>query len=80
MLHTKFQCHQPFSPEKNIFKGVFTLYGHVGHLDHVTQILCTNFHSPIPERHHMKFGFNQTRSFREVKNTESLASRTKDSK
>ena len=36
MLHTKFQGHQPFgSGEDDFFKG-FTIYGHGGHLGHVT--------------------------------------------
>ena len=29
--------------EKKIFEGVFTIYGHGGHLGHVTSILLTNF-------------------------------------
>ena len=37
---------------------VFTIYRHGGHLGHVTYIIWTNFHSPIPLRLHMKFGFN----------------------
>ena len=39
MLHTKFQGH----PEKRTFYG-FTIYGHGGHLDHVTR---TMFPHPI---------------------------------
>ena len=32
MLHIKFQGHRPFR-----FSKVFTIYGHSGHLGHVTQ-------------------------------------------
>ena len=36
MLHAKFQDHRPFgSGEEEVFK-VFTIYGHGGHLGHVT--------------------------------------------
>ena len=34
----------PLVLEKNIFEGFFTIYGHGGHLVHVTSILLTNFH------------------------------------
>ena len=34
---------------------VFTIYGHCGHLGHVTRILLTNFHFPVPESFHTKF-------------------------
>ena len=37
MLHTKFQGHWPFgSGEEDSFK-VFPIYGHGGHLGHVTR-------------------------------------------
>ena len=35
MLHTKFQDHRTSGSEKNILK-LFTIYGHGGHLGHVT--------------------------------------------
>ena len=37
---------------------VFTIYGHGGHLGHVTWTIYTNFCSPIPMSLHMKFGFH----------------------
>ena len=64
MLHTKFQGHRPFSSGEEDFWRGFTIYGHGGHLGHVTQILGTNFRSPIPLRLHMKFGFNRGSGFR----------------
>ena len=44
MLHTKFQGH------RSIGSGVenFTIYGHGGHLGHVTLLICRNFHSYAP--------------------------------
>ena len=35
MLHTKFQGHLPFGSGEDFLK-VFTIYGHGGHLGHVT--------------------------------------------
>ena len=42
--------------EKKIFEGVFTIYGHGGHLGHVTSILLTNFHFLVLESFHTEFG------------------------
>ena len=44
-------------PEK-IFEGVFTIYGHGGHLGHVTSIIFMNFYFHVPEGLHTKFGSN----------------------
>ena len=35
---------------------VFTIFGHGGHLGHVTWTIYINFRSPFPKRLHMKFG------------------------
>ena len=43
---------------------VFTIYGHGGHLGHVTMTIWTTFHSPDPWRLHMKFCYNWPNSFR----------------
>ena len=37
MLHTKFQGHRPFGSREEDFLKVFTIYGHGGHLGHVTR-------------------------------------------
>ena len=37
---------------------VFTIYGHGGHLGHVTWTIYINFRSPFPRRLHMKFGID----------------------
>ena len=42
--------------EKKIFFRAFTIYGHGGHLGHVTRIMITNFHFLVPESFHKKFG------------------------
>ena len=70
MLHTKSphpQCYIP-SPKvighlvlkKKIFKGFFTIYGHGGHLCHVTRTIWTNFSSYVLRSLHMKVEFNWT--------------------
>ena len=53
------------SPEKKIFEWVSTIYGHGGHLGHVTQMPRTNFCSPYPRRLHIKFGFDPANGFKE---------------
>ena len=37
---------------------VFTIYGHGGHLGHVTWIIYINFRSPFLRMLHVKFGFD----------------------
>ena len=43
--------------EKKIFEGFlpYTIYGHGGHVGHVTRIMLTNFHFLVPESFHTKF-------------------------
>ena len=45
--------------EKKIFKRVFTIYGHGGHLGHVTSIISSGFHFLVLESFHTKFGSDQ---------------------
>ena len=54
MLPTKFQGHRPFGSGGDDFFMVFTIYGHGGHLSHVTRTFLANFRSPIPQKLHMK--------------------------
>ena len=56
MLLPSFVEMGPPVSEKKSFEGFFTLYGHGGHLGHVTIIMLTNFHFPVPESLHIKFG------------------------
>ena len=51
--------------ENKIFEGFFTIYGHGGHLGHVTQMPWKNFRSPYPMRLHIKFDFDRPSGFRE---------------
>ena len=50
-------------PEKKIFEGFFTIYGHGGHLGHVTSIMSSDFHFFVPESFHTKFGADRQSSF-----------------
>ena len=52
MLHTKFQGHRSIGSGVEDF-NVFTIYGHGGHVGHVTQLICTNIHSYSPLSFHM---------------------------
>ena len=45
----------PVVQEKNTFKG-FNIYGHGGHLGHVTSIMSLNFYFLVPKSLHTKFG------------------------
>ena len=50
-------------PEKEIFKGFFTIYGHGGHLDHMTSIMSSDFHFLVPESIYKKIGSDRQSSF-----------------
>ena len=65
MLHAKFRENRPAGSGEEDFRRVFTIYGHVGHLGHVTQMPRTNFRSPYPRRLHIKFGFDWPSGFGE---------------
>ena len=62
MLHTKFHENRPAGSGKRFLK-VFTIYGHGGHLGHVTRIMLTNFHFLVPESLHTKFSSEWPSSF-----------------
>ena len=55
MVHTKFQGHRSTASGEIDFFKVFTIYGHGGHVGHVTQLICINFHSHSPLSFHMNF-------------------------
>ena len=63
MLHTKFRENRPAGSGEEDFWRVFTIYGHGGHLGHVTQIMLTNFHFLVPESLHTKFSSEWPSSF-----------------
>ena len=49
MLHTKFHRNWPAGYGEEDFQKVFTIYGHGGHLGHVTSIMSSDFHFLVPE-------------------------------
>ena len=49
MLHTKFRGNRSAGSGEEDFKRTFTLYGHGGHLGHVTSIMSSDFHFIVPE-------------------------------
>ena len=63
MLHTNFQGHRPIASGEEDFFKVFTIYGHGGHVGHVTQLICINFHSHSPLSFHMNFGSKSPNCF-----------------
>ena len=63
MLHTKFHGNQPGDSGEEDFLSVFTIYGHGGHLGHVTSIVSSDFHFLVPEKFHTKFGSDRHSSF-----------------
>ena len=70
MLHTKFQGLLVLE-KKNIGSGeeeffkVFTIYGHGGHVGHVTQLICITFHSHSSSSFHINFGSKSPNCFSE---------------
>ena len=54
MLHTKFHGNWPAGSGED-FKRVFTIYGHGGHLGHVTSIMSSDFYFLVPESFRKKF-------------------------
>ena len=63
MLHTKFCGNRPAGSTEEDFLRVFTIYGRVGHLGHVTSIMSSNFHFLAPVSFHTKFGSDRHSSF-----------------
>ena len=52
MLHTKFRGNWSAISGEEDFQRGFTIYGHVGHLGHVTSIMSSDFHFLVPESFH----------------------------
>ena len=63
MLHTKFRLNRPAGSREEDFSRVFTIYGHSGHLDHVTSIMSSDFHFLVTESFHKIFGSDRHSSF-----------------
>ena len=64
MLHAKFQDHRTSDSGEEDFLRFFTIYGHGGHLGHVTWTININFRSPFPRGLHIEFGFDLPSGFR----------------
>ena len=62
-LHTKFNCNWSTGSREDFFM-VSTIYGHGGHLGHVTWTIYINFRSPFLRMLHVKFGFDWPSGFR----------------
>ena len=63
MLHTKFCGNRPAGSGEKDFLRAFTIYGHGGHLGHVTSIMSSDFHFLVLESFHTKFGSDKRSSF-----------------
>ena len=63
MLNTKFRGNRLAGSTEEDFRRIFTIYGCVGHLGHVTSIMLSDFHSFVPESFHTKFGSDRHSSF-----------------
>ena len=63
MLHTKFCENWPAGSGEEDFRRIFTIYGRVGHLGHVTSVMLSDFHFLVPESFHTKFGSEWLSSF-----------------
>ena len=65
MLHAKFQDHRTSGSEEEDFLKVFTIYGHGGHIGHVTWTIYINFYSPFTGMLHVKFDSEWPSGFKE---------------
>ena len=63
MLNTKFRGNRPAGSTEEDFRWIFTIYGRVGHLGHVTSIMLSDFHFLVSESFHTKFGLDRLSSF-----------------
>ena len=55
MLHTKFRGNQSAGSGEEDFQRVSSIYGHAGHLGHVTSIMSSDFRFFVPESFHKKY-------------------------
>ena len=63
MQNTKFRGNWPADSTEEDFQRIFTIYGRVGHFGHVTSIMLSDFHFPVPESFDTKFGSDRHSSF-----------------
>ena len=62
MLHTKFRGNRSAGSGED-FQRVSTIYGHGGHLVHVTGIMSSDFHFLVHESFHKKIDTDPQSSF-----------------
>ena len=66
MLYAKYHDYRTLGEDyRRRCLKVFTIYGHCGHIGHVTWTIYINFHPPFPRRLHMIFYFHWPGGFRE---------------
>ena len=63
MLHTKIRRNRSNGSGGEDFLIDFNIYGHGGHLGHVSSIISTFFYFLIPESLHTKFGSKRPGEF-----------------
>ena len=65
MLQAKFQDHRTSGSGEEDFQRFLymPIYGHGGHLGHVTSIMSSDFHFLVPESFHTKFGSDRHSGF-----------------
>ena len=63
MLHTKFRENRLAGSGEEDFLRVFTIFGHSGHLGHVTSIMSSDFCFLVPESFRTKFSSEWRCSF-----------------
>ena len=63
MLHTKFRGNWSAGSGVEDFQRVSTIYGHGGHLGHVTSIMSSDYHFLVPESFHKKINTDPQSSF-----------------
>ena len=64
MLHAKFLWNRSTGSGEEDFWRVFTIYGHCGHIGHVTWIIYIHIDNPFLFMLHIKFGFDWPTGFR----------------
>ena len=62
MLHSKFHGNRSAGSGED-FQRESTIYGHGGHLGHVTSIILSDFHFLVPESFHRFFYTDPQSSF-----------------
>ena len=63
MLHTKFQGHGSIGSGEEDFFKIFTIYRHGGHVGHLTQLICINFHALFSPKLSYEFWFQIAQLF-----------------